>query len=106
MKYVLLFLTAALSLAACSPITLAPVSASAVSTVLADSQLFCQVGPVVVAMAQATGASVAPILAKGASSAYVRAACAVVSGLAVSPPASAGSAPVLVIPAFSVPLRT
>lgn len=105
MKFIILS-AAAVSLAACATPTTAPVSASTVATVLVDAQLFCQVGNVVAAMAQSSGASVSPILAKGASSAYVRAACAAVAGLAVAPPVNAGGAPVLVVPSVSIPLRS
>jgi len=96
---------AILSLAACTPGTSAPVSAGTVSTVLADVQLFCQVGPLVSAMATSIGGTAAPVIARGASSAYVRAICAAVGGIAVSPPAAPGAAPVLVIPAAAIPLR-
>ena len=89
----------AVSLAACTP------GAGTVSTVLADVQLFCQVGPLVSAMATSSGGTASPVIARGASSAYLRGICAAVSGVAVSPPAAPGAAPVLVIPAAAIPLR-
>ena len=94
----------ALALAGCSNTT-APVSASSVAAVQADVQLFCQAGPLISAMATSSGASVAPVIAKGASSAYVKAVCAAANAVTVSPPANAASAPVLVIPSVSIPLR-
>ena len=89
----------AVSLAACTP------GAGTVSTVLADVQLFCQVGPLVSAMATSSGGTASPVIARGASSAYLRGICAAVSGVAVSPPAAPGAAPVLVIPAAAIPQR-
>ena len=98
-----------LGLAACQPNSntaafTAPVSASAITNVLSDVQLFCQVGPLVSAMATVSGSTVAPVIAKGASSIYVRGVCAAANGVAVSPPANSNSAPVLIIPATRIPL--
>ena len=105
-KHILLAYTLAsgLALSACGTAT-APVSASTVSQVLVDTELFCQAGPLVAALAQASGSTAAPIIAKGASSAYLQGVCAAVGGFAVSPPADASSAPVLVVPSVRIPLK-
>lgn len=105
MRNTILALAGALSLAACSTPGTAPVSSATVTKVLVNSQLFCQIGSAVVAMAQASGSGIAPILAEGASSLFVRAACAAVSGVAVSPPSGAELSPVLVVPSISIPLK-
>ena len=104
MRHIIATLSA-VSLAACTPGTPGLLGAGMVSTVLADVQLFCQTGQLVSAMATSSGGTASPVIAKGASSAYLRAVCAAVSGVAVSPPAAPGAAPVLVIPAAAIPLR-
>jgi len=96
----------ALALAACSATSTVPVSASNVTKVQADVQLFCQIGSLVSAVATASGSTIAPVIAKGASSAYLQAVCAAANAITVSPPADANSAPVLVIPAVSIPLKS
>lgn len=94
-----------LTLGACAGGTVA-VPAAAVSSTLDTVRLFCAVRDSVVALSTVSGGTVAPVIAKGASSAYVAAACAVAGGFAVSPPAVPGAAPVLVIPAQSIPLKS
>jgi len=56
-----------------------------VSKVIAQGQLVCKVGPTLLALVDPSGA---PVLAKGQTATYVNAACAVLDGVAVSPPAS------------------
>ena len=83
---------AGLGLAACTP--------AQVGTVVQEGQLFCAVGPTVVGLASPSGAA---ILAKGSTKAFVDAACAVVGGMAVSPPGAPVSS--VTIPAVVVPLK-
>jgi hypothetical protein len=80
------------SLVALAGCTAAQVSTA--STILADGQLVCAAGPTVVKLADLAGQ---PVLAKGASSSFVRSACAVISGIAVSPPAPGTSIPTVTI---------
>ena len=101
MRLPLLAILSALALAACTPGTTA-----SVGNALDSVRLFCAVKDSVVALSAVSGSTVAPVIARGATSAYVAAACAVAGGVAVSPPARPGDAPVLVIPAAAIPLRS
>ena len=82
-------------------------TATQVSSGLADGQLACAVSGSVVALQALTPAgTVSPILAKGASSTAVQTACALVSGIAVSPPAAgvAGSVTVKLPASLTIPV--
>lgn len=95
MRYTVLVL---LTLAGCSTQQQANVQ-KAVNTAVVDGQLFCAkattLGPVVVAVATAAGV---PIIATGATSLAVNAACAAIGGIPVSPPANPAAAPVVTAP--------
>jgi hypothetical protein len=79
-------------------------TATQVSNAVATGQLVCAVGPTVVALVDPTGAAV---LATGATQAFVNAACALVNGVAVSPPASGVAQTVTITPPTIVlPLAT
>lgn len=93
-----------LGLVGCAPNGALPVSASGLQAAAADVQLFCAIGQTTAAVAVATGSSAAPVLAKGASSAYVQAVCAAAGGFAVVPPKNPGDAPLVVVPSFAVRL--
>ena len=96
MKHILLSLTAALSLAACT--------ATQVGTAVQDGQLVCAVGPMVVSLSSTSGAA---ILAKGATKAAVDAVCALISGIAVSPPGTPiPSVTVALQPSITIPVRS
>lgn len=103
MKNTLLCGLAAIALAGCTN-GAAPVSATAVTNTLDSIRLFCAVKDSTIALATVSGSTVAPVIARGASSAYLAAACAVAGGFAVAPPSEPGKAPLLVIPATSIPL--
>jgi hypothetical protein len=71
------------------------------ATAVTDGQLFCATAPGVVALATLSGSTLAPVLAKGASSAYVQRACGIVQGVAVAPPTT-GAVPIVTIPAVTL----
>ena len=96
MKHLLLPLAAALSLAACSTAQL--------GRAVQDGQLVCAVGPTVVAMSSTSGAA---ILARGATKTAVDSVCALIAGIAVSPPGgSVPSVTVALPPTITIPLRS
>jgi hypothetical protein len=73
-------------------------------------QLFCAIatatGPVVAGLIDATASALSPvaIIATGATSAYVTAACAAAGGVAVSPPPNLADVPELaVVPPATTP---
>ena len=96
MKHILLACTVALSLAACTT--------AQVGTAVQEGQLVCAVGPTVVSLSSTSGAA---ILAKGATKQAVDAVCALISGIAVSPPgAPIPSVTVALPPSITIPVRS
>jgi hypothetical protein len=72
----------------------------AVNTTVADGQFFCakaEPGGVTAVVALETALGV-PVIVTGMTSASVAAACAVIDGIPVSPPANPASAPVVTAP--------
>ena len=82
-------------------------TAAQVGQAVVEGQLFCAVKDSTVAVAQASPGSttIAPVIVKGASSEYVKAACDQIDGIAVVPPAKPGDAPTVVIRPIIIPLR-
>lgn len=87
-------------------IVLSGCNAAQVAPAVTAGQLYCakatSTGPLVVALATASGGPVSVI---DKTAAYVAAACAVAGAVAVSPPANAAAAPTLTIPAVTIPLK-
>ncbi len=81
-------------------ITLSACTTQQVQQSVMAGQLYCATRQTTVAV-QTAGA---PVIATGASKAYVDAACAAVQGVAVVPPADPSGVPHVTIPAVSVPL--
>ena len=79
-----------------------------VTTALQDGQLACAAGNAVVAVQAVTGNTTTAVLAKGASSGAVQATCALIQGVAVSPPAGgvAGTVTVVLPPSIKIPLAS
>jgi hypothetical protein len=96
-----LVLVAALAAASCTSAQIAANTAR----VVAAGQLFCSKatadGPLVVALATATGV---PVIVTGATSAAVAAACASIGAVPVPPPLNAGTVPTLLSPTMTAPL--
>lgn len=90
---------AALALSACT--------SAQVGKTVAQGQLFCAkataTGPLVIALATVANG---PVNVIGQTKQYVDALCAVAGGIAVSPPTNPGDAPVLTVPAVSIPLKS
>ncbi len=84
--------TAALTSAAATAASAAPAPTGTLATIVTDGQLFCAQRGAVVALADLAGA---PVIAEGASSAYVAAACAVIGAVPVAPPATGTTVPVV-----------
>ena len=105
MRRIALFAVAFLTLAGCA--NTPGFTSTTIGTALADGQLACAAGSAVVAMQAVNGSQISPVLAKGASSAAVKATCALISGVAVAPPANgvAGSVTVTLPPSVSIPLK-
>ena len=82
-------------------------TASQIGQAVADGQLFCRAKETTFAMALAapgTSATV-PVIVKGLSSEYVKAACDQIDGIAVVPPANPGEKATVVIKPIVIPLR-
>lgn len=86
-------------LCACTAAQIATVSTTA-STVIADGQLICRVGPTFLAMVSPSGTA---LLAKGATAAAVAATCAAVNGVATALPAMIAAIPTTVTPPIALP---
>lgn len=77
------------------------VACAALTTAVVDGQLFCAVaggptGSIVVALADAAGV---PLVVTNKAAAAVKAACAVINGIPVSPPSNPTTAPKVASPA-------
>lgn len=74
-------------------------TAAQTNSAVVDGQLFCaratSAGPLVVALADATGV---PVIVSGMTSSLVAADCAAIDAIPVSPPASPATAPVVAVP--------
>ena len=78
-------------------------SGDQVNQAVAEGQLVCTQGPAFAALFDPSGAAV---LAKGSSKAFVDAACALVGGVAVSPPGALVRTVTIVPPPVTIRLRT